>query len=164
MSAPGTLSTQGLMCDLQVPADTNPPLLACLHLQGCWFCFHPIWAISFSGQDIICMLNSPNYLIQGCLLPEGFRIFLKDGKEPLCYLESQSSSRTINSKLFKKAGYIKVAVNQHNENNGAYRNSLHIWYTGVLFFYLVHSALWLFCSIKFSRRMWSYKLLPPLSQ
>lgn len=72
------------------------------------------------------MLNSPNSLIQDCLPPEDFRIFLKDGKEPLCYLESQSSSRTINSKLFKKAGYIKVAVNQHNENKSTYRNSLHI--------------------------------------
>lgn len=72
------------------------------------------------------MLNSLNSLIQDCLPPEGFRIFLKDGKKPLCYLESQPSSRTINSKLFKKAGYIKVAVNQHNENNSTYRNSLHI--------------------------------------
>lgn len=56
----------------------------------------------------------------------------------MCYLESQSSSRTINSKLFEKTVYIKVAVNQHNESNSTCWNSFHIWYTGVLFYYLAH--------------------------
>lgn len=47
-------------------------------------------------------------------------------------LGPKSSSRTINSKLFEKAVYIKMAINHGNESHSEERNPLHIAYTGLL--------------------------------
>ena len=47
-------------------------------------------------------------------------------------LGPKASSRTINSKLFEKAVYIKTAINHGNESHSEERNPLHIAYTGLL--------------------------------
>lgn len=46
-------------------------------------------------------------------------------------LGPKSSTRTINSKLFEKAVYIKTAINHANESHSEERSPLHIEYTGL---------------------------------